>query len=48
VIKEGGKFKNNDDCTETAISATSPVTIIKCTGVSDNGGTQPRAPIGVG
>lgn len=30
-MREGGKLKNNGDCTETAISATNPVTKIKHT-----------------
>lgn len=44
-MREGGKFKNNGDCTETVISATSPVTKIKCTRGSGDA-TWPRAPVG--
>lgn len=42
-MREGGKFKNNGGCTETVISATRPEPKIRCTGVSSDGGTRPRA-----
>lgn len=42
-MREGGKFKNNGYCTETVISTTRPEPKIKCTGVSSDGGTWPKA-----
>lgn len=53
-MREGGKFKTNGDCADTAISAASPVTEIKCNincmklKKSGDGGTRPRAPVGQG